>query len=85
MQLHTLNDALTLLRAGELNKRVAATAMNEASSRAHTVFLVSMTQRGTSNGDDEEKLISSQLALVDLAGCEQIKQSKVRHRLSRSI
>merc|ERR1719230_207146 len=27
--------------------------------------------------DGDEKLISSQLALVDLAGCEQVKQSKV--------
>jgi len=83
VQLESLNDALTLLRAGELHKRVAATAMNEASSRAHTVFLVSITQRGrrpasdSSDEDGEERLITSQLALVDLAGCEQIKQSKV--------
>ena len=79
-KLDTLVDALALLRAGEVHKRVAATAMNDTSSRAHTVFLVTMTQRGEAlgaDGGDDEKLITSQLALVDLAGCEQLKQSKV--------
>jgi hypothetical protein len=76
VQLESVSDALALLRAGELHKRVAATAMNDTSSRAHTVFLLSLTQRAARDGG-EEKLLSSQLALVDLAGCEQIKQSKV--------
>jgi len=76
VQLDSLADALALLRAGELHKKVLATAMNDASSRGHTVFLLSITQRGEGH-DGVEKLISSQLALVDLAGCEQIKQSKV--------
>ena len=82
VKLQTTTDALALLRAGELHKRVAATAMNHTSSRAHTVFLLSLTQRGGGalGGEaegGEEKIITSQLALVDLAGCEQIKQSKV--------
>jgi len=76
VQVDALTDALALLRAGELHKKVLATAMNDASSRGHTVFLLSITQRGTGE-DGGEKLISSQLALVDLAGCEQLKQSKV--------
>ena len=80
VKLSTLSDALTLLRAGELHKQVAATAMNETSSRAHTVFLVTLTQRGgheRAGGEADERVVSSQLALVDLAGCEQLKQSKV--------
>ena len=81
VQLESLNDALALLRAGELHKKVLATAMNDASSRGHTVFLLSITQRGEGkhgeSDDGSERLISSQLALVDLAGCEQLKQSKV--------
>jgi len=92
VQLETLNDALALLRAGELHKKVLATAMNDASSRGHTVFLLTITQRGMASdgasdgavdpgtgggGGGGERLISSQLALVDLAGCEQLKQSKV--------
>ena len=76
-ELESLHDALVLLRAGELHKKVLATAMNDASSRGHTVFLISLTQRGEAEGGTDEKLITSQLALVDLAGCEQLKQSKV--------
>jgi hypothetical protein len=91
VQLETLNDALALLRAGELHKKVLATAMNDASSRGHTVFLLTITQHGaplndahasggaasTDSEEGGERLITSQLALVDLAGCEQLKQSKV--------
>ena len=44
VDLHSVDDALCMLRAGELHKRVAATAMNDASSRAHTIFLLSLTQ-----------------------------------------
>ena len=98
VELRSVGDALALLRAGELHKRVAATAMNDASSRAHTVFLVTITQRGEApggvgagegagegegEGEGGERLISSQLALVDLAGCEQLKQSKVTGQNAR--
>jgi kinesin family protein 5 len=81
VKLTTLSDALALLRAGELHKQVAATAMNETSSRAHTIFLVTLTQRrtraiGSEEDEAEESVLSSQLALVDLAGSEQLKQSK---------
>ena len=85
VKLATLSDALALLRAGEVHKQVAATAMNETSSRAHTVFLVTLTQRGSASplggdGDDSamsEGVISSQLALVDLAGCEQVRRRPI--------
>ena len=70
VDLHSVDDALCMLRAGELHKRVAATAMNDASSRAHTIFLLSLTQ---ARADDA---VTSSLALVDLAGSEQLKQSR---------
>ena len=44
LKLESIDDALALLQAGEARKRFAATAMNEHSSRAHTVFLLSLTQ-----------------------------------------
>ena len=97
LKLETIDDALALLQAGEARKRFAATAMNEHSSRAHTVFLLSLTQVAKSTGPptpgnaagaagaeveevvEEEgagTMLTSQLALVDLAGCEQLSQSK---------
>merc|ERR1719409_1175276 len=47
--------------------------MNERSSRAHTVFIMHIAQANEATGS----LVKSQLHMVDLAGCEQIKQSKV--------
>ena len=69
----TLSDAaeaLAFLRAGETRRAVAATAMNNRSSRAHTVLVLQLEQcrRGTS--------LRSRLHLVDLAGSEQLKLSK---------
>ena len=45
--LSSLADALAMLQAGEARKRYAATAMNEHSSRAHTLFLLSLQQVAT--------------------------------------
>ena len=44
LPLSSLADALAMLQAGEARKRYAATAMNEHSSRAHTLFLLSLQQ-----------------------------------------
>lgn len=44
---NTLEDGLLLLRAGQVRKRIAATAMNERSSRAHSVFAIHMRQVGS--------------------------------------
>ena len=44
LPLSSLADALAMLQAGEAHKRYAATAMNEHSSRAHTLFLLSLQQ-----------------------------------------
>lgn len=67
------------LREGDAQKRKACTAMNERSSRAHTVFILSLTQ--TAPGTN--KKISSKLMLVDLGGSEKLTKSKV-HESVRS-
>jgi hypothetical protein len=87
-----LCDVMDILRQGHANKRFAATAMNERSSRSHTAFIVQITQTKNAqnaneeihgNGpesvdNDEQKpiLVRSQLHLVDLAGSERVKKSK---------
>ena len=40
----SLDEAVRLLRAGQVRKRFAATAMNERSSRAHTIFVLHVRQ-----------------------------------------
>jgi kinesin family protein 5 len=67
--LGSMAEAVQLLRLGERHKRFAATKMNDHSSRAHTVLVVALTQLRAG------ELVESELHLVDLAGCEQLKQS----------
>lgn len=71
--------AVELLRRGQERKHVAETAMNERSSRAHTVFVLNLTQINNTLGATAK----STLHLVDLAGCEQLKQSKATGQRQR--
>ncbi|KAL3803853.1 hypothetical protein HJC23_004015 [Cyclotella cryptica] len=66
-----VEEVMSLLSIGEAQKRKAVTAMNLRSSRAHTVFIVTLKQ----NCFDSGKSISSKLFLADLGGCEQTKKS----------
>lgn len=67
---HTEEDLEQLLIQAESKKRRAATAMNERSSRAHTLLLMFLDQRRDGCS------LSSQLCLADLGGSEQLKKSK---------
>lgn len=60
-----------LLRA-ERSKRRAATAMNDRSSRAHTIILLSLDQKNPRTASR----LTSTLCLADLGGSEQLKKSK---------
>lgn len=68
----TLQEALALLDRGEKQKRKAATALNARSSRAHTLFIVTLQQECIESG----RTATSRLFLVDLGGSEQIKRSQ---------
>jgi hypothetical protein len=63
---HSPTTTKALLEAGEGTKRRAATAMNERSSRAHSLFIMTLEQKA---GD---KKVTSQLFLADLGGSEQV-------------
>ncbi|CAE8686136.1 unnamed protein product [Polarella glacialis] len=67
-----LMDACDLIAKGEERKRYAETAMNNRSSRAHSVMVLKISQ---TRGDLE---ITSQLHLVDLAGSERVKKSRAQ-------
>lgn len=81
----SLADLQAALKAGDEQKRRAATAMNERSSRAHSLFILSlrMSRAGVeaaSGGDGSPAgtvVVTSQLFLVDLGGSEQVKRSNV--------
>lgn len=61
----------TLMAKGGKNRTVASTKMNEASSRSHAMFTVTVTM---SNQDDGSKKVG-RLYLVDLAGSEKVNKT----------
>jgi len=68
----SMNSLLSVLFAGEKNRSVAATGMNERSSRSHTIFRITVESRLKEDGEDEEEVAVrvSTLNLVDLVGSE---------------
>ncbi|KAK5875408.1 hypothetical protein CesoFtcFv8_026498 [Champsocephalus esox] len=71
-------DIRDLMDAGNKARTVAATNMNETSSRSHAVFTIVFTQRRRDQmtGLDTEKV--SKISLVDLAGSERADSSGAR-------
>lgn len=69
------SDIQDLMDAGNKARTVAATNMNETSSRSHAVFTIVFTQkrRDQLTGLDTEKV--SKISLVDLAGSERADSS----------
>eukprot|EP00854_Cymbomonas_tetramitiformis_P007701 gene7701-9162_t len=69
---NNMQEVKALLATGDALKRQAATAMNDRSSRAHSVVVLTLKQRDVATGVQR----SSQLFLVDLGGSEKISKSK---------
>lgn len=62
-----------LIEEGHLNKSIAATSMNETSSRGHTIYEFKIKlYRLKTKDDPEETLTTSVVQLVDLAGSERM-------------
>jgi kinesin family member 5 len=62
------DDVMNVLRLGQIHRSVAATKMNAESSRSHSIFLVTITQKNIKSGSSK----SGTLYLVDLAGSEKV-------------
>ncbi len=76
----TENEILNFLDIGSSNRAQAATAMNEHSSRSHSIFILTVNQTYKNEGTKVGKLY-----LVDLAGSEKIsKTGAVGHTLEEA-
>eukprot|EP00501_MAST-03F_sp_TOSAG23-6_P002388 GSMAST32.ASY1.ANO1.2496.1 assembled CDS len=73
----------SILTDGDLQKRRAATAMNKRSSRAHSLFILTLAMEAPQSSSNENSnsndtkgnvCIQSQLFLADLGGSEQVKK-----------
>ena len=65
--------AMDLLAQADGAKRRAATLMNERSSRAHSLIMITLEQEARPG----EGKVKSTLCLCDLGGCEKVKKSNV--------
>lgn len=75
-QVQSADDVLCLIQSGSENRSIAATKMNDRSSRSHSVFTASIEfQQLMPNGSCRTRC--SKLNLVDLAGSERIGRSGV--------
>jgi len=69
-----------LLAQGQANRQVGATAMNDQSSRSHTIFTLAMTSEPVTSADASSAslrgTLSSKINFVDLAGSERASQTQ---------
>lgn len=77
--IESIAEVSAALQLGESQKRRAATAMNDRSTRAHSVFILTLRQECKKTGTS----LSSKLFLADLGGSEQVKKSKVESGVSQ--
>ncbi len=61
------------MKTGAKNKSIAATRMNERSSRSHSLFQVQIFNKNISTDTDT----ISKLYFVDLAGSEKVNKTNV--------
>ena len=64
----SVQEVYEVMRRGGLARATAATNMNQESSRSHSIFVVTITQKNVETGSAK----SGQLFLVDLAGSEKV-------------
>jgi kinesin family protein 15 len=68
--------AYALLQQGLLSRTIAATAMNNTSSRSHAIFTLEITSTRTRGDDGVSVVKRSKLSLIDLAGSERQKLAR---------
>ena len=66
-------DVYEVMRIGNENRKTSSTAMNDTSSRSHSIFTMNITQ----NNLDDFSSKSGTLYLVDLAGSEKVSKTNV--------
>ena len=75
-EVNSLEDTLVYLQKGEDQRIIAETKLNEKSSRSHTVFRINIETHEKNIQTGRNLIKSSQINLVDLAGCEGVSKTK---------
>lgn len=82
-RVETYKELRNFLLLGNKNRATAATAMNEKSSRSHSIFSIEIS---LSEGDKEEDSCRrSKVNLVDLAGSERLSGAGNEERIKQGV
>ncbi|KAH8866671.1 Kinesin-like protein KIF9 [Schistosoma japonicum] len=81
LTVRNLEEALTILFEGELNRTVASHTLNHFSSRAHAVFTIYLTVIDPMDSNGYTRF--SKVHYVDLAGSERLKGTQTTDKLSK--
>lgn len=76
IQVRSFEDILKYMRMGDHSRTVAATKMNDTSSRSHAVFTIMLKQIHHDYRTDETTERLARIRLVDLAGSERAKATE---------
>jgi hypothetical protein len=71
-------DMLELLDKGSFHRTTSSTLMNEASSRSHAIFTISIERHSIGFNNEfgiDENYVTSKFVFVDLAGSERLKKT----------
>lgn len=84
VQVLSANHALSLVAAGDAQRKVSATSFNDDSSRSHTLCRITIESCRPDASRPRDRLLSS-LNLIDLAGSESARAAATRsHRMEGS-
>ncbi|GAX82219.1 hypothetical protein CEUSTIGMA_g9647.t1 [Chlamydomonas eustigma] len=80
-------ELMSWIAAGNAVRSTAVTHLNETSSRSHSILILSLQQQLPPSPDSGEvEILSSKLNLIDLAGSERTKKSRVEgSRLKEAV
>ncbi|CAF0777512.1 unnamed protein product [Brachionus calyciflorus] len=72
--IETMDEILTILQEGELNRSTASHLLNEHSSRSHAILTIQIENELQNSQDPSEQITKlGKLIFVDLAGSEKVK------------
>ena len=72
----TLDQAMNIVNAGLSYRKMASQAMNDTSSRSHTILHIDVYQtRHRQDSTDQVEYLKGRLVLVDLAGSERVSKT----------
>lgn len=78
VECEVLDDCFAVLEEGLRNRTVAAHALNEHSSRSHSIMTLQIDSEVTDPQDGRVSVRQGKIHFVDLAGSEKVKESKVQ-------